>query len=189
MGTDKALLELEGQTLVGIALGTLREFCAEVAIAGSRPDLAGLAAVIPDLRPDCGPAAALEAGLAACGQPWGMFVPVDVPRVPAELLRRWAEFVLASGPGVPLASYLRAGGREQPAFCLLRRELAGEMGEMVGAGERRLMGLWRGLAAAHGAAAVLAVDAEELGGGGPAEVADWFENLNTPEDLRRIATR
>ena len=46
---------------------------------------------------DCGPAAGIEAGLRRARQEWAMFVPVDVPLVPGELLRRWAEEVLQRG--------------------------------------------------------------------------------------------
>lgn len=190
MGADKALLELGGRTLVEIALGTLREVCAEVAIAGTRPDLTHCGEVVPDLRSGCGPAAAIEACLAASRQPWAMFLPVDVPGVPAELLRRWASGVLdpALRPP-PVASYLCAEGFPQPAFCLVRRELAAEIAASVAAGERRLMGLWRGLKAEHGGAAVLAVHAEELVPESAVEVPAWFRNLNTPEDVDRWKLR
>ena len=44
---------------------------------------------------DAGPAAGIEAGLRAAKEEWVMFVPVDVPLVPGELLRRWAEELLS----------------------------------------------------------------------------------------------
>ena len=103
MGVDKALLPFAGRPMVEIAVAKLREFCADVSVAGNREDLAGSAPVVREDRVDVGPAAGIEAGLKAAGQEWVMFVPVDVPLVPGELLRRWAEAVMAKGC---VASYL-----------------------------------------------------------------------------------
>lgn len=189
MGKDKAVLELGGRSLAEIALMKLRSFCAGVAIAGSREDLSSLATVVPDLRDGAGPAAAVEAGLAACSEPWAIFVPVDAPLVPADLLREWVELVLASGAK---GSYLSAVGQVQPAFILLRRELGDAIREMVGGGELRLLRLWLQLDVTLGAGAVLQVQAEELPcaiGRTSVEVADLFANVNTPEDWNSIATR
>ena len=91
MGTDKALLELGGAPLVEIAVEKLRTFCEHVSVSGNREDLARFAEVVPETRTGEGPAAGIEAGLRAAREDWAMFVPVDVPLVPAELLRRWCE--------------------------------------------------------------------------------------------------
>ncbi|SEF56782.1 molybdenum cofactor guanylyltransferase [Bryocella elongata] len=189
MGRDKALLELDGRTLTEIAIGKLREFCAEVAVAGSREDLSGLARVVPDLRPGLGPAAAVEAGLSASTQPWALFVPVDAPIVPVELLQQWAELVLRTEAK---GSYLSVVGQVQPAFILLRKELGARIGEMVGAGELRLLRLWLRLDVMLGPGSLLAVEAETLPctrGWTSTEVANVFANINTPEDWNSLATR
>jgi molybdenum cofactor guanylyltransferase len=179
MGEDKALLRFCGRPMVEIAVEKLRGFCAEVSIAGNREDLAGLASVVPEVRAAVGPAAGVEAGLFAATQPWALFMPVDVPLVPAELLRRWAATVLAMD-GVAASNLYY--GRNQPAFCMLRRECLGGFSEAIEAGERRLGVLldrasgeffWR-------------CDADDLyGENGPAlEVrAWWFKNINMPEEL------
>ena len=57
MGEDKALLRLGGRPMVAIAVETLRSLCENVSIAGNRPDLSGLAAVVLETRKGCGPAA------------------------------------------------------------------------------------------------------------------------------------
>ena len=91
MGEDKALLRFCGRPMVEIAVEKLRGFCEEVTIAGNREDLAGFAPVVRESRTGVGPAAGVEAGLGAARQEWAMFLPVDVPLVPEELLRRWAQ--------------------------------------------------------------------------------------------------
>lgn len=179
MGEDKALLRFCGRPMVEIAVEKLRGFCAEVGIAGNREDLAGFAPVVREARVEMGPAAGVEAGLGVAIQPWAMFMPVDVPLVPGELLRNWAEAVLALD-GVS-ASYLHCG-RDQPAFCMLRRECLGRFFEALEAGERRLGTL---LDLASGGF-LWRYDVDDLyGESGPAlEISErWFKNVNTPEEL------
>jgi molybdenum cofactor guanylyltransferase len=179
MGEDKALLRFCGRPMVEIAVEKLRGFCAEVGIAGNREDLAGFAPVVREARVEMGPAAGVEAGLGVAAQPWAMFVPVDVPLMPGELLRNWAEAVLALD-GVS-ASYLHCG-RAQPAFCMLRRECLGRFSEALEAGERRL-GVLLDLASGG---FLWRYDVDDLyGESGPAlEISErWFKNVNTPEDL------
>lgn len=179
MGEDKALLRFCGRPMVEIAVEKLRGFCAEVGIAGNREDLAEFAPVVPETRVAVGPAAGVEAGLRASAQPWALFMPVDVPLIPEELLRRWAAAVLEMDGVVASNLYY---GRNQPAFCMLRRECLGRFSEAIEAGERRLGVLLdrasEGFLWTH--------DLDELyGENGPAlEVREWwFKNVNTPQDL------
>ena len=134
MGEDKALLRFCGRPMVEIAVEKLRGFCAEVSIVGNREDLVEFAPVVREERVDVGPAAGIEAGLKASRQDWAMFVPVDVPLVPGELLRRWAEEALRVGMSV---SFLGVSGK-QPAFCLLQRRRLGAFAQALDSGERRL---------------------------------------------------
>ncbi len=138
MGADKALLKVGGVAMVEIALGKLRSFCAEVSIAGNRDDLCGFAEVVHETRTEIGPAAGMEAGLRAARQPWVLFVPVDVPLVPAELLWRWAAEVLRTERSGLTVSHLAAAG-DQATFCMIRSDCAERIYGGVGA--------WR--AAAH----------------------------------------
>ncbi len=183
MGQDKALLHFGGQPMVQIAVEKLREFCAEVCIAGDRDDLSGFARVVQDARSGTGPAAGIEAGLQAARQPWALFIPVDVPLVPAHLLRRWAAAALARCS----ASYLVVADAPQPAFCIMRRECLPALAQALEQGERRLERLLDRLclaAAPDGrpwrcdVSRLVADDGPPLPG-----VVRWFANLNTPDDL------
>jgi molybdopterin-guanine dinucleotide biosynthesis protein A len=179
MGEDKALLRFCGRPMVEIAVEKLREFCAVVTIAGNREDLAGFAPVVRETRVDVGPAAGIEAGLRVAAQPWAMFMPVDVPLIPEEVLRRWAEAVLWMD-GIA-ASYLYHG-RDQPAFCMLRRECLGRFSEALEGGERRLGVLLD--RASENFQWVYDLDVlYEEGGPAPEIRARWFANVNTPEEL------
>jgi molybdopterin-guanine dinucleotide biosynthesis protein A len=178
MGEDKALLRFCGRPMVEIAVEKLRGFCEVVTIAGNREDLAGFAPVVRETRVDVGPAAGIEAGLGVARQAWAMFLPVDVPLIPGELLRGWAEAVAAREDIA--ARYLRCG-RDQPAFCMLRRECRERFSEALEGGERRLGVLLE--RASNGSLWVYDVD--KVHGNGAEESALWFANVNTPEDLAK----
>ncbi len=183
MGQDKALLRVHGRAMVEIAVEKLRGFCADVSIAGNREDLAAYAPVVHEMRSEVGPAAGVEAGLRAATQPWVMFVPVDVPLMPEELLRRWATEVVSLEGFSASNLYYEIN---QPAFCMLRRECAGRFSEALDGGERRLSQLLR--RTSEGGHRVY--DLSQLYGeaAGPSEAASdrWFSNVNTPEDLAQV---
>ncbi len=187
MGTDKALLRVGGVPMIQIAVEKLRSFCAEVSIAGNRNDLSGFAEVVNETRTDAGPAAGIEAGLRAAREPWAMFVPVDVPLVPAELLRRWSEEALRANRSVSFLGVVR----KQPAFCLLRRERSDSFTRVVEDGERRLEVLLHETAKADNDDSWM-YDEYDLYGypeyRGPDEqtLERWFINVNTAEDLAGV---
>jgi molybdopterin-guanine dinucleotide biosynthesis protein A len=178
MGADKALLRFCGRPMVEIAVEKLRGFCAEVGIAGNREDLAEFATVVPETRVGIGPAAGIEAGLGAASQRWVLFMPVDVPLMPVNLLRGWAEAVLAMDE--VSASYLYCG-RAQPAFCMLRSGCREMFSQVLDDGERRVGVLLE----RAGGGFLWRYDVEALYGkeGAAAETAQrWFANVNTPEE-------
>jgi molybdopterin-guanine dinucleotide biosynthesis protein A len=187
MGVDKATLMFGGRPMVEIAVEKLRGLCAEVSIAGNREDLDGFAPVVREERVECGPGAGVEAGLKACTQPWALFVPVDVPLVPAEFLRLWVEEALRVEMSV---SYLGVLGR-QPAFCLLQRERLASFSRLLDGGERRLEVLLQRAASNDGCSSRM-YDERDLHGypdyHGPDEATleRWFANVNTPDDLERV---
>jgi molybdopterin-guanine dinucleotide biosynthesis protein A len=186
MGRDKALLEFQGRPMVQSAVEKLHGFCAAVSISGNRDDLSQFAAIVPENRHEAGPAAGLEAGLKASALTWALFVPVDVPAVPARLLRAWLGAVLdREREGVRL-SYLRANGKKQPTFCLLHKECLEVLTQAVDDGVLKLGVLFERVADSFGEDSVWMVDAESFSGGlpeGGAEPGMWFSNVNTPEDL------
>ena len=184
MGRDKVLLPVGGVPLIQIGLEKLRSFCAAVSLSGNRDDLAAYAEVVHEFRTDAGPAAGIEAGLSAAGEPWALFIPVDVPLVPAELLRRWCEEALRVNMTVSFLGFVR----KQPAFCLLRRERAAAFSRALDQGERRLEVLLHEAAKADGGDSWM-YDAYDLYGypdyRGPDQqtLERWFANLNTPEEF------
>ncbi len=187
MGRDKAVLPFRGTPMAEIALGKLTAFCPVVHLVGNRPDLCQVAPVVEERWVGAGPAAGIEAGLQAATQPWALFVPVDVPLVPAGLLQRWAEAVIGEAQGC--ASYLQAAGQPQPTFCLLHVEACRPVWERgVVAGERKLANLFAAVAdhcplRVQDARCFLDAPDQASWRNQEDQLALYFRNLNTVRDL------
>lgn len=174
-GADKALLPLAGKPLIDHVLARLAPQVGAVAISladdAARGGLAGLPCTIltDSVAGRLGPLAGILAGMdwaAGLGARHLVAVPVDGPFLPADLVRR-----LEPGPAPRLAS---AGGRQHPTFGVWPVALRGDLRDFLTSGAvPRLRDF------AHRAGAVWVEFAD----------AGAFDNLNTPEDLRRAALR
>ena len=98
MGTNKALLEINGETLLNRAVRLLElSGCKEVFISG---DYYGQRSV-PD-RAQLGPLAGIAAGLDVCKTEKLLILPVDMPYMTSELLQLLMRFTFA-GNGISYA--------------------------------------------------------------------------------------
>jgi molybdopterin-guanine dinucleotide biosynthesis protein A len=175
MGSDKALLEVDGHRLVDRAAAVLRAVADPVIEVG--PGWSGLAAVRED-PPGSGPLAALGAGAAAlraAGHDGQVLVlAVDMPRVSVELLRFLAR------RGGPETAVPRADGHPQPMCARYGPDVLAAVDERLAAGGQSLRDLLETLAASG---AVGWVEREEWE---PVAGPDAFSDVDTPEDLRRL---
>jgi len=191
MGVDKAMLPFRRRPMVEIAVEKLRGFCADVSIAGNRDDLARFAPIVPEDRLDAGPSAGIEAGLKASRQDWALFLPVDVPLVPPELLRRWAELTLqaenepnAETFGDLQGSYLISGEQPQPTFCLLRRQLLPIVTRELDLEHRSPRKIFEAIQQQYGVAAIIPFGVSQIIPTTDIQkLSTWFANINTPQDL------
>jgi molybdopterin-guanine dinucleotide biosynthesis protein A len=185
MGVDKACLMFGGRPLVELAVEKLAGICNKVAIAGNRDELAHVAAVVRETRVSVGPAAGIEAGLRDTRNQWCLFVPVDVPLLPAELLQKWAVDVLEAGKAGLRASYLTANGQAQPSICMWHPECLDTVIGSLSRGERRLKNLLHGVDYDLGTGSLVVKDAADYAppGATAEDVRRWFLNLNTPEEF------
>jgi molybdopterin-guanine dinucleotide biosynthesis protein A len=192
MGQDKALLQVAGVSLLEHALDKLRALGAFATprIVGARPDLSSYAPVVPDLHPGCGPLSGIEAALAATTQPLNLFLPVDLPLLPAGLLGWMLRRAEITGA---LATVPRVNGRPQPLCAVYHRDLLAGVTASLAAGNYKVMPVV--MAAAQSRAGEIDVfDVELLASTYPEmhrfsslPLYRWFYNCNTPEDVAAIA--
>lgn len=175
MGRDKAQLSFAGQTLLEHAVSKLESAGFNPGIAGSR---AATHAFTPDNFIESGPLGGIEAALSSLagepGQPV-LFIPVDLPLLPADFLRALYDRAAATRA---LATIPFAQGRPQPLCAAYHSSLAPGIRAALAGGDRKVMRVMRALAGS-------ALDCPRVEALAPLhswETHRWFMNLNTPED-------
>jgi len=170
MGSDKAVLELDGSTFVERIAAALSSVAETVCCVGAKEDnLPGLINV-PDLFPGWGALGGLHAALAACRAQWSAIVACDLPLVTRELFTRLAALRENFDAVVPV----QRDGRPQPLCALYRCESClPKAAALIEEGERRP----RALLAAVNTRWVTQSDLDDLDG-----AANFFWNINTPDD-------
>ena len=179
-GGDKAMIEIDGVTILDRVLATLSAQTAGIVINANgdpkRFAATGLP-VVPDSVPDfAGPLAGVLAGLdwlagQKNGIEWMLSVPGDCPFLPDDLVERLHAARRKMGVGVPLAC-ARSGEWRHPVVGLWPLALREELRHALVKEDLRKIEVFT---ARHGIA-----------------VADWpdkpldpFFNVNTPEDVAR----
>ncbi|MGC2618874.1 MAG: molybdenum cofactor guanylyltransferase [Acidobacteriaceae bacterium] len=176
MGSDKALLEFNGQPLIAHALELLRAVTPAPRICGSRPDLATWADVIPDNCSNTGPLGGIEAALSASTTDLNLFLPVDLPNLPIEFLRI---LIARAEDSHAVATIPTLASRPQPLTAIYSRRLLPGIRAALTAGNYKVTtAINQAAASLNEATDQFAV--ESLPGAQNQEL--WFQNLNTPAD-------
>lgn len=176
MGTDKALLLVDGQRLVDIVVSDMSVRGNRVIIArGDRP--LGLPNEVADITGCPGPLGGVIAGLEAAEGDLVALVPVDAPSARPDLAHHLATLCMLSGraAAVPVI-----GGRVQALHAVIRRRALAAMQSRVTDGERSPRRLLAWLDA-------LRVDVDGWGwiDSTGAFSHDWDHPGDIPPDLRR----
>jgi molybdopterin-guanine dinucleotide biosynthesis protein A len=187
MGRDKALVQFAGKPLLAHALALLCEAGLSASIAGSRPELARFAQVIADQAPNRGPLGGICAALASTSSRWAVFLPVDLPGMPASLVAYLLRHARITGRAITLASVNGCAQTfpaviDRAALPVLQAELEAGRGGCFSSFQAAAAGLRQPLAVLGVELLVQAGQVVHPGGLPPAR---WFLNLNTPADLRR----
>jgi len=178
-GGDKALLQIDGQSLLDHVAARLRPQVPAMVLNANgdagRFDSAGLTVVPDGLGGHLGPLAGVLAGLdhaAGLGAEHIVTVAADTPFFPADLVARLT--AAAAGTGAPIAlAATRDGDRvvRHPTFGLWPVALRDDLRASLRDGLRKIV-LWTDR---HRAASVVF----------DSPGRDPFFNVNTPDDLRR----
>ncbi len=172
MGTDKALIDYQGQTLLACALDLARSVTADVRIVGGREKFAAFAPVVEDIFRDCGPLGGIHAALLASHAELNIMLAVDMPFISPEFLRYLMAQARATGGAEVIVP--RTGGRSQPLCAIYRRQFAAAAERALRAGQNKIDRLFNMVPAR-------VIDENELQAAGFS--AALFRNLNTPAEL------
>jgi molybdenum cofactor guanylyltransferase len=172
MGADKALLELDGETLLARTMDCAQSVAVDVGIVGSASRFNRYGTVVEDVFNDCGPLGGIHAALRASRTEQTLILAVDLPGVTPVFLEFLAR--VASQEPSALAVVPEYAGRWHPLCAVYRREFAQAAEQALKQHRFRIDALFEVVPTRKIAQAEL-----EAGGFG----ADIFRNLNTMADF------
>jgi len=187
MGEDKALVPFAGRPLVEPALAVLRQAGLEAFIAGARSSLAAFAPVVEDFQPGLGPLSGIIAALESTTVRRAVFLSVDLPLLPASLLRSMLHHAQITGRAVTVPS---VNGFAQTFPAVVDRAALPLLRSELEAGRRGCFAGFQAACAALGEPmSILGVEAlvqcGQVSHPSALPPALWFLNVNSPADLQR----
>jgi molybdenum cofactor guanylyltransferase len=174
-GTDKALMDFGGQTLLDRVLAVMGTVCDRVTIVGDPAKFAKYESsmydsVVADIFPGCGPLAGIHAALLHSSAELNLMLAVDMPFVSRELL---AFLFAAAGDSSAIVTVPRSGKGLQPLCAVYRRDFFLVAERALRAGKYKID-------AAFSNVSVRIIEELELAAAGFSEQS--FFNVNTPQD-------
>jgi molybdopterin-guanine dinucleotide biosynthesis protein A len=164
MGSDKALLNLDGTPLILRAAAAAAEVCGSVWLVGDPVKYGSLGfPVVADRFIGMGPLAGIEAALASSTSDWNLILACDMPCLNAAIL----ESLFADDADCSLPRY--PDGGLEPLCAVYHRRCHSHIRTAIENGVRKVTAALDGLAIRY-----VPVTSEEP-----------FTNLNTPEELER----
>jgi molybdopterin-guanine dinucleotide biosynthesis protein A len=170
MGRDKAMLVIDGQTLLARTVQVLSMVVGEILVVGRRhlPVFECSVESVPDDVPQVGPLGGLHAGLSRITSPYAVTVACDLPFLNPSLLRYLLQLAAGYDAVVP-----RVDGRTQPLHAVYAREVRHVIQRQLGASKFQVECLLTALA-------VRWVDEDEIDSIDPSHRS--FLNANTPDE-------
>jgi molybdopterin-guanine dinucleotide biosynthesis protein A len=187
MGSEKALVQFAGEPLVIHALRILHSAGLTASIAGAHSPLESFAPVVQDSEPDRGPLGGICDALDATTARWVVFLPVDLPLLPASLVT----YLLAEAqePGT-VFTVAEVNGFAQTFPVVVDRAALPGLRCALESGRGGCYSAFQSAAIGLGQAVKIipveqAVEAGKLAHPKTLPVACWFLNVNEPADLLR----
>lgn len=185
MGQDKALVQLGGQPLVVHALAILRQAGLTASLAGSRSPLAAFAPVVEDSKAGLGPLGGICAALASTSVRWAVFLPIDLPLLPASLVAFLLDHARITGKAVTLCS---VNGFAQTFPAVVDRATLPALEIELASGRRGCFSAFQASAASLSQpmsilAIEMLVQAGQVAHPDGLPATRWFLNVNAPADL------
>jgi molybdopterin-guanine dinucleotide biosynthesis protein A len=173
MGSNKALLPLNGKPMIEHVASTLRNVVPWLTIVSDHADPYRFLnlPIIPDLVRDAGPLGGIHAALSALAAPAVLVVGCDTPFLSVPLLQ-----YLLNTPHTSSAIIARADNRVHPLCGIYHREALPRIGQFLSAGRFKLLELVDELGA----------DIIDITPSLPFYRPDLFTNVNDLPDYHQI---
>lgn len=171
MGREKAMLELDGRTLLERALQLALTVAAEAIVVGSRGELERYGRLLEDVYPGQGPLGGIHAALWASPTDLNLILAVDTPFLEA----RFLEFLVAQArESGAVVTVPRTADGFHPLAAVYRRAFRETAERALAEGRNKIDALFADVE-------TRVLEEEELRR--LAFAPAIFENLNTPEEL------
>ena len=175
MGTSKALLELNGQTLLQRTLNLAKTLTSDVRIVGQHELFGQLAPVVEDVYKNRGPLGGIHAALTVTSSDLNLILAVDLPFLQQKFLQYLVSEAQASGAMVTVP---QAAGGYQPLCAIYRRDFGRLAEAALAIGKNKIDALFSGNS-------IRVINEDELQRiGFPLRI---FDNLNSREDWERAS--
>ncbi|GBF34209.1 molybdopterin-guanine dinucleotide biosynthesis protein MobA [Desulfocucumis palustris] len=171
MGTDKAVLNIGGRSMLDRVMHELFRLFDQVLLVTGEADQRGYPGVrvIRDIYPGCGPLGGIHAGLKAAGTPYIFVTGCDMPFVRAELMA----CLLDHAPGYDLV-IPRKGEYVEPLFAVYGKGCIGPAENMLREKKYNIRGFFPEVRVKY-------IDRKEMEQCAGSDRC--FINVNTPEEL------
>ncbi len=176
MGTNKALLDLNGRRVIEGIVETLRDITDEMLVVTNtfaEYEFLQLPLIADNWKGGLGPLAGIEAGLTASKTEYNLIVACDMPFISIELGRYLLSCLDESQAVVPQIEETR-----HPLFAAYRREVLGEVRKSL---EKKELGIWRFLRNVD----LKTVTKDELASLGLPNEEQYFFNMNNREHYQK----
>ena len=174
MGSDKALLQFDGITLLERALQTSHAVAEKVYIVGARQRYGQFGEVIEDIYADCGPLGGIHAGLSATETELNLMLSVDMPLMTS----RFLEWLLRQAQQTPEWIVVPdALGGLQPLSAAYRRQTRVAAERALKRGDYKISTLFSVVPTCR-------ISAQEIAAAGFSP--EILRNINTAEEFEEL---
>jgi molybdenum cofactor guanylyltransferase len=140
MGTDKALLEIEGKSLLQRACEVAAALTPQVYVLTAWPDryrstITEQSQFLVEYNPGSGPLVALTQGLTQIDAEWILLLACDLPLLDAQIIQNWA-IQLTAFPPSTLAVVPYQNSRWEPLCGFYRKQSLSSLQSFIDKGER-----------------------------------------------------
>ncbi len=177
MGSDKALLQLGGLTLLERALQTARAVADRAYIVGPRQRYEQFGVVIEDVYPDCGPLSGIHAALSTTETDLNLVLSVDMPLMTPGFLQWLLRQAQATQDLVVVPDAL---GGLQPLCAIYRPQVRTVAEEALKRGDYKISHLFAAVPTRQ-------IPLREIVAAGFS--ADLFHNVNTSEEYGELVNQ